>query len=246
MPNGGALSIAVENCVLDEQYAAMNPQAKPGRYVNITVTDSGMGIPRNLIDKIFEPFFTTKAVNKGTGLGLSTVMAIVKSHDGIINVYSEPGKGTTFRVCLPAMESSSAARKEQSEAASLPRGNGETILVVDDEASILAITQQTLQAFGYRVVTAMDGADALSVYVQHRNEIALVLTDMMMPILDGPAIIQALMRINPNVKIIAASGLTTNGGEARLASAGVKRFLSKPYTAATLLKTIRTLLDEFT
>jgi nitrogen-specific signal transduction histidine kinase/ActR/RegA family two-component response regulator len=244
MPNGGTLTVGVENCVLDEQYAAMNIQAKPGRYVKISVTDSGTGIPPDLIDKIFEPFFTTKALNKGTGLGLSTVMAIVKSHDGIVNVYSEPGKGTTFKVYLPAMETSSEVRKEQSEAANLPRGNGETVLVVDDEASILTITSQTLQAFGYRVVTAMDGADALSVYVQHRNEIAVVLTDMMMPVLDGPATIQALMRINPTVKIIAASGLNTNGGEAKPAGAGVKHFLTKPYTAGTLLKAMRAILDE--
>jgi PAS domain S-box-containing protein len=244
MPNGGNLTIAVENCVLDEQYAAMNIQAKPGRYVNISVTDSGTGMPADLIDKIFEPFFTTKALNKGTGLGLSTVMAIVKSHDGIINVYSEPGKGTTFKVYLPAMETSLEARKEQSEAASLPRGNGETVLVVDDEASILTITSQTLQAFGYRVVTAIDGADALSVYVQHRNEIAVVLTDMMMPVLDGPATIHALMRINPAVKIIAASGLNANGGVAKASGAGIKHFLTKPYTAGTLLKTMRAILDE--
>jgi PAS domain S-box-containing protein len=244
MPNGGNLTIAVENCVLDEQYAAMNIQAKPGRYVNISVTDSGTGMPPELLDKIFEPFFTTKAMNKGTGLGLSTVMAIVKSHDGIVNVYSEPGKGTTFKVYLPAVETSLEARKEQSAAASLPRGNGETVLVVDDEASILTITSQTLQAFGYRVVTAMDGADALSVYVQHRNEIAVVLTDMMMPVLDGPATIHALMRINPAVKIIAASGLNANGGVAEASGAGIKHFLTKPYTAGTLLKAVRSILAE--
>ena len=244
MPNGGNLTIGVENCVLDEQYAAMNIQAKPGRYVNISVTDSGTGMPADLIDKIFEPFFTTKALNKGTGLGLSTVMAIVKSHDGIVNVYSEPGKGTTFKVYLPAMETSTEARKEQAEAASLPRGNGETILVIDDEASILTITSQTLQAFGYRVLTAADGADALSVYVQNRNDIAVVLTDMMMPVLDGPATIHALLRINPAVKIVAASGLNANGGVAKASGAGIKHFLTKPYTAGTLLKVMRAILAE--
>ena len=129
---------------------------------------------------------------------------------GFVNVYSEPGKGTTFKVYLPAMETSSEARKEQPEEASLPRGNGETVLVVDDEASILTITSQTLQAFGYRVLTATDGADAVAIYAQHKNEIAVVLTDMMMPIMDGPATIHALMRINPAVKIIAASGLNAN------------------------------------
>ncbi len=150
MPNGGSLTIGVENCVLDEQYAAMHLQTKPGRYVCMSITDSGMGIPAALLDKIFEPFFTTKELNKGTGLGLSTVLAIVKSHEGVINVYSEPGKGTTFKVYLPAMAISSEAQKERPEQTILPRGNGETILVVDDEASILVVTKQTLQAFGYR------------------------------------------------------------------------------------------------
>ena len=198
----------------------MNTQAKAGRYVNISVTDTGTGMPPGIVDKIFEPFFTTKELNKGTGLGLSTVMAIVKSHEGIINVYSEPGKGTTFNVYLPAMEMSSEARKEQSEEASLPRGNGETVLVVDDEASILIITSQTLQAFGYRVLTATDGAEAVAIYAQHRHEIAVVLTDMMMPIMDGPATIRALTQINPAIKIIAASGLNANGEVAKASGAG--------------------------
>lgn len=177
-------------------------------------------------------------------MGLSTVTAIVKSHGGFINVYSEVGNGTTFKVYLPAMQLGSEERKQQPGQVSLPRGNGETILVVDDEDSVLIITGQTLQAFGYRVLTATDGADAVAVYVQNKNEIALVLTDMMMPIMDGAATIQALLRINPAVKIIAASGLATNGGAFKTQGAEVKRFLTKPYTAETLLKAIRTTLDE--
>ncbi len=244
MPHGGNLTINVENSVLDKQYAAMNLQAKAGRYVTISVTDSGTGMPPAVVDKIFEPFFTTKDINKGTGLGLSTVMAIVKSHEGIINVYSEPGKGTTFKVYLPAMDLSPEERREQLEEASLPRGTGETILLVDDEASILIITSQTLQAFGYRVLTAADGAEAVAVYAQHAKEIAVVLTDMAMPIMDGSATIRALTKINPSVKIIAASGLSINGGTTKIAEANVKHFLSKPYTAGTLLKTMRAILDE--
>ena len=244
MPNGGSLNLSLENSVLDEHYVAMHAGAKAGRYVMISVADTGAGIPPGVIDKIFEPFFTTKDINKGTGLGLSTVMAIVKSHDGVINVYSEPGKGTTFKVYLPAMELSVEARKEQELQASLPRGNGETILVVDDEASILAITSQTLQAFGYRVLTAEDGADALGAYAQHRHEIAVVLTDMMMPIMDGAATIHALTKMNPGVKIIAASGLNPNGSVARVSGTVVKHFLTKPYTAGTLLKTVRAVLEE--
>ncbi len=244
MPNGGSLTIEVENCVLDEHYAAMNLKAKAGRYVNINVTDSGTGIPPSLLEKIFEPFFTTKGINKGTGLGLSTVMGILKSHGGLISVYSEPNKGTTFKVYLPAMEMSSEARKTQLEQAGLPRGNGETVLLVDDEASIITITTQTLQAFGYRVLTAMDGAEAVAAYAEHKNEIAVVLTDMAMPIMDGAAAIRALSKINPAIKIIAASGLHANADATKASGAGIKHFLTKPYTAGTLLKTLRTILEE--
>ena len=244
MPNGGKLTLSVENSVLDQQYATMNTEAKPGRYVLISVTDTGMGIPPEILEKIFEPFFTTKEVGKGTGLGLSTVIGIVKSHEGIINVYSEPGKGTTFRVYLPAMEHSAEGKKAQTQSVSLPRGNGEMILIVDDEASILTITSQTLQAFGYRVVTATDGAEAVAVYAKHQNDIAVVLTDMMMPVMDGPATIRALQRINAAVKIVAASGLNANGAVTKAPEAGVKHFLLKPYTASALLKALRMILNE--
>jgi PAS domain S-box-containing protein len=242
MPKGGDLTVSVENCVLDEQYAAMNVDAKAENYVVVNVTDSGTGIPREHLDKIFEPFFTTKELNKGTGLGLSTVLAIVKSHGGFVNVYSELGKGTTFKVYLPATETSEA-RSHQPAEVSLPRGNGETILVVDDESSILTVTSQTLNAFGYRVLTATDGADAVACYVQHKNEIAVVLTDIMMPVMDGAATIQALLRINPAVKIIAASGLRANGGSDKTSGAGIKLFLNKPYTAEALLTSLRAVLD---
>jgi PAS domain S-box-containing protein len=244
MQDGGNLTVGAENCPLDEHYAAMNIHAKVGRYVTISVTDSGTGIPPAILDKIFEPFFTTKDVHKGTGLGLSTVMAIVKSHEGFVNVYSEPGKGTTFKVYLPAREISSEGGEQEPVAASLPRGNGETVLVIDDEASIRTITGQTLEAFGYRVLAATDGAEAVAIYAEHKKEIAVVLTDMMMPVMDGPATIHALMRLNPAIKIIAASGLNANGGVAKVTSAGIKHFLTKPYTAGTLLRTLRAILDE--
>jgi CheY-like chemotaxis protein len=244
MPSGGTLTITAENCVLDEHYAAMNLQAKAGRYVQISVTDSGTGMPPDVLDKIFEPFFTTKEIGKGTGLGLSTVMAIVKSHEGLVNVYSEPGKGTTFKVYLPALDSSSKTQKKATDKANLPRGNGDTILVVDDEASILTITRQTLQAFGYRVLTATDGAEAVAVFSENKKKISVVLTDMSMPIMDGAAVIRALTKISPKVKIIAASGLSENLSVTKLSHGKVNHSLTKPYTAETLLKALRTILDE--
>ena len=237
MPNGGNLLVSVTNCVLDEHYAGMNLQAKAGRYIRIDVTDSGTGMPQGTVDKIFEPFFTTKDLSKGTGLGLSTVMAIVKSHQGIINVYSEVGRGTTFKVYLPAMAVSSPPQERKEES---PRckGNGQTILVIDDEAAILTITTKTLVSFGYKVMTAVDGADAVGLYARHKDEIAVVLTDMTMPLMNGLATIRALLRINPSVKVIAASGLIASGDDHKLVAMGVNHFLIKPYTADALLNVL--------
>ena len=243
MPEGGVLAIRLENRMLDKQYAAMNQNVREGDYVCLEVTDTGTGMPASVVEKIFDPFFTTKEIGKGTGLGLSTVLAIVKSHEGFVSVYSEPGKGTTFRIYFPA-STSSRLEERLADQPVLLRGLGETVLIVDDESSILNITGQTLEAFGYRVLTADNGAEAVAVYAQHEQEIALVLTDMMMPFMDGAATIHALLKINPAAKIIAASGLNANDNVSRATSAGVKHFLTKPYTAATLLKIFRTVLDE--
>ena len=244
MPNGGEINLGLEHDVLDESCTAVNPQAKPGRYVIFSVMDRGTGIRSEILDKIFEPFFTTKDINKGTGLGLSTVSAIVKSHGGFIQVESEVGIGTTFRVYLPAMKTPCETREEPLKEATLPRGNDETILLVDDEAPILAVTSQILEAFAYRVLTASDGAEALALYTKHQHDIALVLTDMRMPVLDGSTMIQTLMAVNPAVKIVAASGLDMHDHMAHLTATGVKHFLAKPYTPENLLKILRTVLDE--
>ena len=243
MPNGGTLSISAENCLADEQYVAMNRQAKPGSYVAITVSDVGTGIPAEIIDNIFEPFFTTKDVGKGTGLGLSSVKAIVKNHDGFINVYSEPGRGTTFKIYLPAEGDSSDHPEQGMEEVSLPRGKGETILVVDDETSILTITSETLQTYGYNVLTASNGAEAVAIYAQQKKKIAVILTDLSMPVMDGRATIYALLKINPKAKIIAMSGMDEAESVAKASTAGIKHFISKPYTAAMLLKTLRAVVE---
>jgi PAS domain S-box-containing protein len=244
MPNGGHLIINAQNSTLNENDVAMDAQLKPGRYVHISVTDTGTGIPQTIIGRIFEPFFTTKEQNTGTGLGLSTVIGIVKSHGGLVNVYSEPDKGTTFNVYLPAIDNARAEQRHPTQEIDLPRGNGETILVVDDETAILGISRRTLETFGYRVLTARDGTQALAIYAEKTDEIAVVLTDMMMPVMDGPSLIRSLLHINPTIKIVGASGLCLDIGRKNLAEPGIKHFLRKPYTASTLLTTIRAILDE--
>ncbi len=234
MPQGGTLSITAENIRLDEMTARKTPDARPGSYVRITVSDTGTGIPPEILDRIFDPFFTTKELGKGTGLGLSTVRGIVKSHGGFINVYSESGKGTRFIIHLPSLISAEPAQSIAA-AADLPAGQGETILVVDDEAHIREITRAMLESFGYRVLTADEGAQGLAIYEAHQNDVVVVLTDMMMPSMDGPTMIRALRKINPHVRVIASSGLMEGARADDAAALGLETFLSKPYSAESLL-----------
>lgn len=242
MPSGGKLKLAAQNVDLDENFARMHPEAKAGLYVILSVSDTGMGIPPENVSRIFDPFFTTKEVGKGTGLGLSTAVSIVKSHGGFINVYSEVGKGTQFTVYLPAAGGQSKSKSERR--LPYPRGNGETILVVDDEESIRQITAATLEKFGYRVLTAADGTEAVAVYARQETEIACVLTDMAMPFMDGAATIRTLRKLSPNLKFIAASGLSTPGQSAEIETLNVNGFLSKPYTAEKLLTLLAEILEK--
>jgi len=240
MPYGGALSICAENLFIDENYAQMYLGASVGDYVVITVANTGIGMPPEILDKIFEPFFTTKEFGQGTGLGLSTVIGIIKSHGGFVNVYSEVGKGTQFKVYLPAVE---GTQKQQAEDLELLKGHGELILVVDDEAAIREITQAALLTHNYKVLTASGGIEALALYAEYKDEISLVLVDMMMPDMDGAITIRTLQKINPLGKFIAISGLPSNEKIAEANVIGVKAFLSKPCTAKELLQTINTLLS---
>jgi PAS domain S-box-containing protein len=237
MPAGGKLSIHMENVMFDETYAGMNPEAKVGPYVCIKVEDTGTGIPKAIQDKIFDPFFTTKEPGKGTGLGLSTTLAIVKSHGGFIHCHSAPGKGSTFEIYLPANATLVAVENAEEES-QLPCGHNELVLVVDDEEPIRNLAQKVLTRFGYRVLLAADGAEAVSLYAPRQNEIDVVITDMAMPIMDGSATILALKAINSDVKIVSSSGLASNGGMTKAKDAGIQHFIPKPYTAETMLNTL--------
>ncbi len=235
MQTGGLLNVSAENVFVDEAYARMHVDAKVGKYLVVSVSDNGIGIPVAVRDKIFEPFFTTKERGKGTGLGLSTAMAIVKSHHGFINLYSEVGKGSTFKVYLPAAKSQ--CEKAEPIVRERIKGQGELVLLVEDELPICQITRNILETNGYKVLIANDGAEAMGIYTENRNKIRVVLMDMAMPVMDGYMTIRALRKVNPKVKIIAASGLTENGKLANI-SGYVEAFLAKPYTSERLLKTI--------
>jgi PAS domain S-box-containing protein len=242
MPDGGTLTLAAENLTLDARGAAVDFDVKPGQYVLLKVEDTGSGILPEILGEIFDPFFTTKEVGRGTGLGLSTTRAIVKSHGGSIQVESEPGRGTRFKILLPAWTGDLSA-STAGDAGTMPHGRGELVLVVDDDTSVRRITGQTLEAFGYRAVLAADGKEAVAIYASRGTEIAVVLTDMTMPGMDGPATIQVLRKINPAVRIIATSGLATDGHRGLAADNGVRQFLAKPYTAETLLVTVKQVLE---
>jgi two-component system cell cycle sensor histidine kinase/response regulator CckA len=217
--------------------------ASQGKYVVITISDTGDGIPPEIIDRIFDPFFTTKEPGQGTGLGLATVQGIVTGYSGFITVESQPGLGTKFKIYLPAHEA--ASRKEvEEERSEISLGNGEMILVIDDESAIREMTRTTLERFGYRVLTADNGATALGIFASNKEEIRVVITDMMMPVMDGPLTIRALQKLNPRVLIIASSGLTESIDAADLDRLGVKTFLIKPYDAKTLLKTVAQALGQ--
>ncbi len=243
MPGGGHLAIVAQNIDVDAQYAAASDEVPPGRYVEIRVTDDGSGMEAALVDRIFEPFFTTKELGQGTGLGLSTALGIVRGYGGLLTVVSEPGRGSAFTILLPARAPAGAAGdlSETRPGAAL-RGDGELVLVVDDEAPILQITRRTLEDSGYRVVTAEDGAQAIGIFGTRMHEIALVLTDMIMPVMYGSALIEVLRRLDPAVRIIATSGLENKVMNARDASMIAVDFLPKPFSAATLLRALKAAL----
>jgi len=237
MPDGGTLTIQAENRVLNAHDTDIHPDAKAGEYVAISVADTGTGISPEILERIFDPFFTTKQVGKGTGLGLSTVIGIAKSHGGFVKVHSELGKGATFCVHLPAVSGQASDFRHPEKPAS-HSGNGEWILLVDDEAAIRTVTKVALTGHGYNVLVATDGIDALTIYAQHINKIAVVLTDLMMPLLDGVKLTRALREMNKGIAVIAATGQPDETREAELEQLGVKTILQKPYSTSDLLEAL--------
>lgn len=246
MPEGGVLTLKACNIDVDHEFVQKNPTAKKGRFVRIGVSDTGSGIPPSLKNKIFDPFFTTKGPEKGTGLGLATVMGIVRGHGGFLLMESTEGQGTTFEIFLPSAQASPVAPAAPVPAKT-PRefaGNGETLLLVDDEPTVLKVMQRSLERAGYRVLTALDGEKGLNSYIANREKIAVVVTDMSMPGMDGVDMIRQLRKISPSAKVIFTSGISiaSHGGPSE--SLGADKVLAKPCNSRAILEAIRDLLTE--
>jgi CheY-like chemotaxis protein len=240
MEDTGTLVLSAKNAVIDASYARTSATpAKPGRYLALAVTDSGKGITPDQHAHVFEPYFTTKEPGKGTGLGLSNAASVVRDLGGFITVESEPGRSTTFTVLLPAAE---GAPSLSESAASIPGGNGETILVVDDEGAVVEVVRETLEAFGYRVVTASDGSEAIAILATQSDTVRVIVTDVAMPIVDGIALAKFARRTHPSLKIVIASG--TNDPMRHEAMELGHAYLQKPYTADMLLRLVAELLSS--
>jgi signal transduction histidine kinase/ActR/RegA family two-component response regulator len=245
MPRGGRLTIGVETVDLDATFIETHPQAHAGRFVRLRVTDNGIGMDSATLGRIFEPFFTTKDIGKGTGLGLATAYGIVKQHEGWLEVNSEPGKGSTFDVFLPASGKVPDFAEEKAAAAAPVVGGSETILIVEDEPVLRSMARDILEECGYRILEASSGREALDVWNQRAKEIDLLLTDMVMPDgISGTDLAEKLQASQPRLKIVFTSGYTANEVNQEMLNRTGASFLSKPYTQAELAKTVRDCLDK--
>ena len=242
MPQGGVLVIETSNVVLDDDFCRSHSYGRPGSYVMLAVSDTGVGMDAATQEHIFEPFFSTKEMGKGTGLGLSTVYGIVKQHGGFINLYSEPGQGTTFRVYFPARPGRPQARGEDS----LPQSTGgaETILVAEDNGALRALAEEVLSSKGYKVILANNGEEAVRLFRENLDRVALVFLDVVMPKLGGPEAFAQIGRIRPNLPVIFASGHASETASLNSGIPAGASFLQKPYAPRVLVELVRTVLDR--
>jgi two-component system cell cycle sensor histidine kinase/response regulator CckA len=241
MPTGGTLVLETRNVEITEEYCQLVDYAQPGSYILLTVSDSGVGMDAETMEQIFEPFFTTKEMGKGTGLGLATVYGIVKQHGGFINVESKPGKGTTFRVYLPA--SGGVADPRESHA-NEPAGKGsETILLAEDHDALRLASREMLEGLGYHVLAAADGRDAVRVFKEHSGQIDLVILDVVMPGLSGPDAYSQIAAVRSDVRAIFTTGYTSEGASLTAVIEKGAGFLQKPYSQSSVAAKIREMLD---
>jgi CheY-like chemotaxis protein len=239
----GKVTIETENVVLDEAYCAEHVGAVPGEYAMLSVSDDGSGMDKEILANVFEPFFTTKEVGKGTGLGLSTVYGIVKQNQGYIDVYSEPGKGTTCKIYLPRQGVEAEAVTGEAED-HVPRGRGETILIVEDEASVLKVAKKVLKKLGYTVLAAGSPGEAMDMARGYAGEIHLLMTDVVMPEMNGKELAEEIAAIRPNTKTLFMSGYTVNAVAHQGIVDKAVRFIQKPFTSDSLARKVREVLDK--
>jgi CheY-like chemotaxis protein len=243
MPKGGKLIIETANVELDEAYAHAHVAVTPGRYVMIAVSDTGAGMAPEVRDRVFEPFFTTKEKGKGTGLGLSTVYGIVKQSSGNIWVYSEPGKGTTFKIYLPHVDEPAEKLKAQVVGEELPRGS-ETILIVEDDEEVRNLAARVLKAQGYIVLDGSYGDEALNVCRKHKGPIHLLVTDVVMPGMDGRALSERLSHLHPEMKVLYMSGYTEDAIIHHGVMGKGMNYIQKPFTVNGLTRKVREVLNQ--
>lgn len=243
MPKGGSLTIKTELREIDQEFIDAYSYGTPGTYAVIYITDTGLGIDKETQDRIFDPFFTTKEVGKGTGLGLSIVYGIIKEHNGFIKVYSEPGEGTTFKIWLPVIEDT-ATKKPEVEALTSLKGGTETILVAEDDASLRKLTRIVLESAGYTVITAEDGEDAITKFMENKDKIALAVLDMIMPNKSGKEVGEVIREVSPRTKILFASGYTMDIVKTKELTESGFDFILKPVLPRDLLKKVREVLDR--
>jgi nitrogen-specific signal transduction histidine kinase/CheY-like chemotaxis protein len=240
MAGGGKLFLKTENVTLDE-FLAEAYGVDPGRYVKISVTDTGMGMDKKTQQRIFDPFFTTKEMGRGTGLGLASAYGILKNHRGIIHVYSELGQGTTFNIYLPVSEKTLKKKKDTTTGVI---GGTEGILLVDDEELVIGVGSQMLEKLGYRVQVATDGQEAINIYEANQEAIQLIILDMVLPGMGGGQIYDKLKKVNPKVKVLLSSGYTLDGIAAEILNRGCNGFIQKPFNLKQLSLKIRSIIDN--
>ena len=240
MPGGGDLYIQTENVVVDEN--CKRPyQVEPGKYVQISLTDTGVGMDKAIRERIFDPFFTTKRMDRGAGLGLASVYGIIKNHGGFIDVYSEKGIGTTFKIHLPTSEKEPVKEKNVYE--KVLKGT-ETILFVDDEDIIIRVGKDMIESLGYEVLIAENGKEAIEIYKKNMDKIDMVMLDIIMPVMDGGETYDKLKEINPDIKVLLSSGYGINGQATEILDRGCNGFIQKPFNMRALSKKIRDILDK--
>jgi CheY-like chemotaxis protein len=243
LPGGGMLAIETSRQTMTDDYVRIHGYGSKGEYAMLAVSDTGAGMDRDTRARIFEPFFTTKEPGKGTGLGLAIVYGIVKQHNGFINVYSEPGTGTTFKIYLPLVMVEKVSRDPAAEDAPPVRGGTETVLVLEDNPEVRAITRSLLEIYGYRVIEAEDGLEGVALFSRHRDDISLVITDVVMPRMGGKEAVAEMEKLRPGIKVLYTSGYTPDVVHKKGILLEGINFISKPSMPQELLGKIREILD---